>query len=117
MKKEISPPNIHIGSIIKAKAAERKITEVQLAKMIHCHNSTIHDIYHRKSINTEQLWKIAVALEYDFFTKIYGNSLPETVTKKQEHISMTIIISTDQVSIEQNNGILKKTKYEKMSKE
>jgi hypothetical protein len=111
MQKEIIPPHIHIGAIIKAKAAERKITEVQLAKMIHCDNSTIYDIYNRRSINSEQLWKISVALEYNFFTEVYGNSLPETVSNRQDFGTTTITLFTDRIIIEQNNGIIKKTEY------
>jgi hypothetical protein len=50
-----------------------------LAKMIHCHNSTIHYIYMNPSIDAGQLFQIAEALEYDFFTEIYGNSLLDHV--------------------------------------
>jgi transcriptional regulator with XRE-family HTH domain len=111
MKKENAPHNIHIGSIIKAKAAERGITETQLAKIIHCHSSTIHYIYKKRSINTEQLWKIAIALKYDFFTEIYGYSLPETATDKPNSDTITILISTDQVVFERKNGVAKITEY------
>ena len=114
MKKEIIPPDIHIGSMIKAKAAEKKITEVQLAKMILCDNSTIHDIYRRKSINSEQLWKISMALEYDFF-EIYRNNLPKTITNRQDFDTATIVISVNKISIERNNGMTKKIEYEKIS--
>ena len=115
MTKEIIPPNIHIGSVIKAKAAERGVTEVQLSKMILCDNSTIYDIYNRKSINSEQLWKISVALDFDFFTAIYVDSLPETVKKRQISGKTTIVFYEDTITIEQNNGIIKKTEYGKIS--
>ena len=113
MQKEKTLPNIHIGSIIKAKAAERKISEVQLAKMIHCDNSTIHDIYNRKSINTEQLWKISEALEYDFFTEAYSKNLSQKVTDRQDFGTITITVSTDKISIVQNNGFVKIAEYGK----
>jgi len=111
MKKEKAIPDIHIGSIIKAKAAERGVTEVQLAKMIHCHFSNIHYLYKKKSVNTEQLWNISIALKYDFFTEIYGKNLPDEVVNRQDSGTTTIVISKDKISIEQNNGIVKTTEY------
>jgi hypothetical protein len=113
MKKEKNILDIHIGTIIKAKAAEREISEVELAKMIHCHHSNVHYIYGRKSINTDQLWLISEALEYDFFTEIYGKNLSEKVKRKQDTGTITIVITTDKVSIEQNNGIIKQSEYNK----
>ncbi|MCL2289310.1 MAG: helix-turn-helix domain-containing protein [Bacteroidetes bacterium] len=113
MKKENTPHNIHIGSIIKAKISERGISDTQLAKMIYCHHSTIHHIYKRRSINTEQLWQISLALEYDFFTKIYGFSLPEAIAHRHDSDTTTIVISAEKISIEQNNGIAKITEYKK----
>ena len=115
MKKEKKTPDIHIGSIIKAKAVERGISETQLAKIIHRHYSAIHYIYKKGSINTEQLWQISVALEYDFFTEIYGESLPDHVTNKTNFKTTTIVVSSEKVSIEQNNGIVKITEYRKIS--
>ena len=111
--KKVTINEIHIGSFIKAKAAERKITEVQLAKMIHCNHSTIHDIYNRKSINSEQLFKISEALEYDFFTEIYGKNLSEKVTSRQDFGTTTITITTEKISIVQDNGIVKIAEYDK----
>ena len=68
MKKERAICNIRIGPIIKKKVTDGGISEIELSKMIHCHPSTIYDMYKRKSINTELLWKISTALEFDFFT-------------------------------------------------
>jgi DNA-binding Xre family transcriptional regulator len=114
MKKEKAINNIYIGSIIRAIAAERKISETQLTKMIHCHISTVHYLYKKKSINTEQLWQISVALEYDFFTEIYGESLPELITKKKNSDLTTIIISSDKISIERKKGITFISEYQKI---
>jgi hypothetical protein len=114
MKKENPINNIHIGSIIRAKAAERGISETQLVKMINCHISTVHYIYERKRINTEQLWQISEALGYNFFTEIYGNSLPDHITNKANSDTTTIVISSDKISIERNNGMTKITEYRKI---
>jgi len=113
MKKENPINNIHIGSIIKAKAVERGISETELSKRIHCHNSNIHYLYKKKSINTEQLWKISMALEFDFFTEIYGESLPNSIANKLNSNTTTIVVSSEKVSIERNNGMIKVTEYRK----
>jgi len=113
MKKEKEINNIHIGSIIKAKAAEKRVSETQLAKIIHCHISTVHYLYKKKSINTEQLWKISMALEYDFFTEVYGESLPDDITDKANSHTTTIVFSSEKVSIERKHGITKIIEYRK----
>jgi len=115
MKKETAIHNIHIGSIIKAKATEKGISETKLANMINCHISNVHYIYKKKSINTEQLWQISMALEYDFFTEIYGKSMPEHVTNKANSNTTIIVISSEKVSVEQKNGVTKITEYLKKS--
>ena len=115
MQKEKTINTIHIGSIIKTKATERGISETQLAKMINCHISTVHYIYKKKSINTEQLWQISMALEYNFFTEIYGESLPEHVANKVNSNTTTIVVSGEKISIEQKSGITKITEYRKIS--
>jgi len=115
MKKEKPIHNIHIGSFIRAKAAERGISETQLAHLINRSVSTINYTFKNESINTIQLWELSMALEYDFFTEIYGKSLPEHITNKA-HLNTTIItISSEKVSVEQKNGITKITEYKKNS--
>jgi plasmid maintenance system antidote protein VapI len=115
MKKEIKIPHINIGTIIKAKAAEKSISGTQLAAMIQCHYSTVNDIYQRKSINTEQLLKISLALEYDFFTEIFGNSLKNVITKSQDDTNVTVQFSSEKIIIEKDNGIKRITEYRKFS--
>lgn len=115
MKKEKNTNNIHIGSIIRAKAVEKRISETQLAKMIHCHISTVHYIYKKQSINTEQLRKISMALEYDFFTEIYGESFPDHIKNNPHSHTTTIVFSSEKVSIEQKHGITKTIEYRKIT--
>jgi len=83
--------------------------------MIHCHFSTIHDIYKRKSINTDQLWKISEALQYNFFTEIYGNGLKQVLKNNDDYDVITIVLSADKISLERDNGTMQKTEYRKIS--
>jgi len=115
MKKENTPLNIHIGSIIRAKAAERGISETELATMINCHSSTAHYIYKNESINTERLWQISIALNYNFFTEIYGVSIAPMIKNSQDNETVNIMVSPDKVIIEKKNGITQITEYRKNS--
>jgi lambda repressor-like predicted transcriptional regulator len=114
MKNEKTTPNIHIGSIIKAKVAERGFSEIELSKMINCHPSTIYNMYKREWMNTELLWKFSIALEYDFFTDIYGENMAKRFIKKDFGIT-TIVVSSDKVSVERNDGVALITEYKKIT--
>jgi len=110
--------NIHIGSIIRKKLAENKMSAVQLAEIIKCHNSTLNDVYKRRSINTEQLWQIATALKYNFFTEIYGKHLDVVLQKEHDIGTITMIATADKVIFEQQkSGIAKRIEYAKVSEE
>ena len=111
MKKEKTTPNIHIGSIVKSKAAERGISETELAMMINCHTSTAHYIYENENINTERLWQISLALNYDFFTEIYGASLAPMIKNSRDNFTINILLSSDKVTVEKKNGITQITEY------
>jgi len=113
MKRETHKNKIHIGAIIKRKADDKGISATKLAEMIHRHDSTVHRLYEREWISTEQLWKISMALEYDFFSEVYGESLPENVRKTNTN-TITIVISSQKISIEKKDGISKITEYIKI---
>jgi len=70
---------IHIGAIIKSIAEKKNMKEVQLAKLINRHYSDIPKIFKRESISTDLLLSISVALQYDFFTEVYGEYLNNTL--------------------------------------
>jgi len=59
--------NIHIGQIIKAEMGLQKRTPAWLARHINCDRTNIYHIFERKSIDTDMLLRIGMALRYDFF--------------------------------------------------
>ncbi|MDR2010544.1 MAG: XRE family transcriptional regulator [Bacteroidales bacterium] len=68
---------IHIGKSIKNKMVEdgRKVS--WLAEKLHCDPSNIHKIFKKTDINTTQLLKISLILDFDFFneySEFIGNS-------------------------------------------
>jgi len=63
--------DIHIGKIIREKLSEKSMTVIELAARIHRANPTVHNIFERKSIDTDLLIAISKALDYDFIHQVY----------------------------------------------
>ena len=59
---------VNIGKKIAERAKELRIGPTELAKLIDTSKQNIHGIFKRVSINTELLYKLSIALEYDFFS-------------------------------------------------
>lgn len=59
--------NLHIGSLIKKRAQELRIGPTELGSKIDTSKQNMYGIYKRKSIDIELLYKISVALNYNFF--------------------------------------------------
>lgn len=67
---------IHIGDLIKRRAKELRIGPTELGGMIMTSKQNVYGIYKRKSIDTDLLRKISVALQYDFFLHYVGDYTP-----------------------------------------
>ncbi|MDD3522331.1 MAG: helix-turn-helix transcriptional regulator [Bacteroidales bacterium] len=63
--------NVFIGSIIRQKVKERKLTVSEFAKSINRSRTTVYDIFNRKSIDVDLLLTISKALDFDFLSEIY----------------------------------------------
>jgi transcriptional regulator with XRE-family HTH domain len=68
--------NIHIGQCIKKIAQQNGWNEQELAKRLHCTQSSVSDLYNRKSLKTKALIQISNLLQYHFIAEIY---LPQIV--------------------------------------
>ena len=73
--------NINIGEHIRKFAEKEGYTEQDMAKRLHCAQSTISDIYKRKSLNIKTILTISNLLSYHFIAELY---LSQMVT----HFSM-----------------------------
>ena len=71
--------DIHIGKIIQDKLAEKSMTVTGLATKINRERTTVHDIFKRKSIDTELLREISIALDYDFIRNVYYKEETPTI--------------------------------------
>lgn len=58
---------VHIGRIIEERLREVGMKKSELARRINKARQNINDILNRKSMDTELLYSISVALDYDFF--------------------------------------------------
>ena len=65
---------IYIGNVIKKVIAEKKSSASFLADKIEMATSSVNRLYNYKSVQTELLTKISIALDYDFFA-VYSENL------------------------------------------
>ncbi len=66
------PGEVHIGEIIRRQLAQRKLTGTWLAEKMSLDRTTIYKIFRKKSIDSDLLLRISLAVGYDFF-EIYDN--------------------------------------------
>lgn len=59
--------NIHIGNIIRRKLIENNISITEFAKMLCCDRRNVYDIFERKSIDTDLLFRISLIVHEDLF--------------------------------------------------
>ena len=58
--------DIHLGTIVKQKMKERKISINEFAEAIHCDRTNVYNIFKRKSMDIQMIVRISNALNYDF---------------------------------------------------
>jgi len=112
MQKKVTIHDIHIGDYIKRVAAKRGVSESQLAKMISRDPSAISRMYTKKTISTEQLWHISNVLEYNFFRK-YAKIMDSVLQNEPDSGTITIVVSSEKVTVEEETKIPKITEYHK----
>lgn len=63
--------NIFIGDIIKGVMSERQVSKAELARRLGIRPQSVEYLLKRKSIDTDTLYGVSVALDYDF-SKFYS---------------------------------------------
>jgi len=63
---------MHIGNRIQEilRKHPKEHTVTWFARQLNCHRVNVYDIFNRKTIDTELLWRISVILDHDFFLDI-----------------------------------------------
>jgi hypothetical protein len=81
---------VHIGNLIKSRAKAVRVGPTELGERIETSKQNVYGIFKRKSIDTELLAKICLALDHDFFAELSqavagrreGRSLPKKIGKQ-----------------------------------
>ncbi|TNE81405.1 MAG: hypothetical protein EP332_04605 [Bacteroidetes bacterium] len=84
--------SIHIGSEILKVVKRRGITSSEFARRISKSREGVYSIYRRKSIDTDLLKNISMALEYDFFIH-YTPVFKEISALKEENTNLKAMMS------------------------
>lgn len=74
--------NIYIGEIISDVMSEKKITKAELARRLNMRPQSVDYLLGRKSIDTDTLYNVSVALDYDF-AQLYS------IKKEQTNLDTT----------------------------
>lgn len=64
---------IHIGKLIQEELKRQERNPTWLAKKINCERSNVYYIFKQKSINTDLLERISIALGVNFFKILSDN--------------------------------------------
>ena len=68
---------VHIGELIKQEMERQDRKPTWLAKKISCDRTNVYHIYKQKSLNTETLERISIALHRNFFLDLANIIAPQ----------------------------------------
>ncbi|HSZ73021.1 MAG TPA: hypothetical protein VK750_10125 [Cytophagaceae bacterium] len=74
---------LHIGEKIKARAKELRVGPTELASMINTSKQNVYGIYRRKTVDSELLKKLSLALKFDFFSNYYDKQWQKSFQEGQ----------------------------------
>ena len=78
---------IHIGNLINEVLSKKNIPPTYLAKCINYEKSGIYKILKKPNINTDTLWRISIALKFNFFDYISKNLIHDNEWKEKSCIA------------------------------
>lgn len=70
---------INIGELIHEKVAEKGLSVTWLAKRLNCSRTNVYKIFDRRTIDTGTLFRVSIALGFDFF-EILSHNLQSRIT-------------------------------------
>lgn len=65
---------LHIGHMVKSVFDKSGLSVAEFARRIHCERTNVYAIFERNDIGVEQLLKISVALNHNFFDDVIDQS-------------------------------------------
>ena len=84
----------HLGKLIDQYREEVRMSKAELARRINTSRQNVHLILAKKSMDTDLLRLISLALDHDFFQYLIGarRPQPQRVTLKFKEIEISAII-------------------------
>jgi len=82
-----SPPDIHMGKLVKRLLKQKNINTKKFAEQIGLKYRSVYDLFHRKKLHTSHLEKISTALNHDMFQYVYSEGTSPAEKKLQEKIT------------------------------
>jgi plasmid maintenance system antidote protein VapI len=72
---------VHIGKIIEVELKKKRYSVSEFAKIINTDRNNVYHIFKRKSLDTDLLYKISIALGHNFFLEYNPLGDINTVSK------------------------------------
>lgn len=98
--------SIHIGQAIKQKVKELRLKQEEFGKMINTTKQNVTNIFGNPDINTDRLFKVSVALKYDFF-RLFSIEEPLKGMSNSEVESLQSDVKSLQQAVQQKDEKIK----------
>lgn len=98
--------SIHIGQAIRQKVKELRLKQEEFGKMINTTKQNVTNIFGNSDINTDRLFKVSVALKYDFF-RLFSNEEPLKGMSNSEVEALQTEVKSLQQSVQQKDDKIK----------
>jgi transcriptional regulator with XRE-family HTH domain len=98
--------SIHIGQSIKQKVKELRLKQEEFGKMINTTKQNVTNIFSNPDINTDRLFKVSVALKYDFF-RLFSTEEPLKGMSNSEVESLQSEVKSLQQAVQQKDDKIK----------
>lgn len=93
---------LHIGHMVKSVFDESGLSVAEFARRIHCERTNVYAIFERHDIGVEQLIKISIALNHNFFDDVIDQSgMKSKMPPKQ------IVVDLENIDAQKIEKILK----------
>jgi hypothetical protein len=92
----------HLGTFIKSKIDEQKISYAEVCRRMTIKQSTMNGYFGQQTLQTKIIWKLSLALQYNLFADIMG-FLPENCQKANASAAQ----KTNEILQEENNDLKK----------
>ncbi len=80
-------PHPHIGNLVRNIMTEKRISKAEVARKLNVTPSVVNEYLKNPSLQFGILWKLCIALNYDFLSELKKYYPPSLPTPEQEKIA------------------------------